>query len=85
MDLSNYLTEIYFRKRTKPERRKIKRARIKSRRGTDFKSVKPKEGYKRVKDASGRHYTHVRLKSNERISKKKVGKALGKQARRLKK
>ena len=83
MDLSNYLTELYFRKRTKPERRAVGRAKKKAHRGTNWKMSKPKAGYKRVK--VGRRYVRVRLKSNERIAKKKVGKALGKQASRLRK
>ena len=85
MELTDYLTEIFFRKRTKSERKKVKRKLKIRRRGTDFKLVKPKKGYKRTLDPSGRHYSRERLSAKERLNKKRIGRALGKNAARLKK
>lgn len=83
MDLKVCLTEIFFRKRTKSEKRLVKKAKRIRHRGTDWKNIKPKKGYKRVR--VGRHYVRVKLHPSERMTKKRVGRALGKNARRLKK
>lgn len=66
--------------RTQKRRRKIKRKR--AQRGTNWKSKKPRKGFKRVK--SGKTYKYKRLTPNERKVKRKIGRKLGQASRRLK-
>ncbi len=68
--------EIYFKKRTSSEKRKVKRDRRRAHKGTNWKQVTPKAGMKRIKIASNR-YVKVRLSPIELTSKKNVGRSLG--------
>lgn len=59
-------------KLTKPVKRKIKKTRKKAHRGTNWKTLKPRTGFKRVKLPGSKTYVLVRLKQKERYSKKKL-------------
>lgn len=79
------LLEVTFHKRTPYERRMIKRAARRARRGTNWKVLNKgvgRRGYVRRKD--GKVYSFVRLSEQQRYSKKRVGRALGRESRRLK-
>lgn len=79
------LLEITFHKRTPYERRMIKRAARRARRGTNWKVLnkgKGRRGYVRRKD--GKVYSFVRLSEAQRYAKKRVGRGLGRESRRLK-
>lgn len=60
------------RKLTRPVRRKIKKARFRAHRGTNWKLLKPRKGYKRVKVPGTKRYIFVRLKQKEKFSKGKL-------------
>jgi len=72
-------SEIYFHKRSVSEKKKVKRARRRAHRNTNFKSLnqgKPKKGYKRVK-VGDKRYMFQKMSGQERIIKQRVGRALG--------
>lgn len=62
-------------KRTATVKRRVRIGRIKAQRGTNFKSLKPKKGWKR--ERVGKHYIRVRQTALERRRKKQVGKVVG--------
>ena len=74
-----YNESIVPHKRSRNERRLRKKQRRLAQRGNNFKSVKPKKGFKRVK--IGNRYVRVRMGSNERKVKKLVGRAVGRKSR----
>jgi len=74
-----YNESIVAIKQSRNQRRLRKRQRRLAQRGTNFKSVKPKKGFKRVK--IGNRYVRVRMGSNERKVKKLVGRAVGRKSR----
>lgn len=79
------LLEITFHKRTPYERRMVKRAARRARRGTNWKVLNKgqgRRGYVRRKD--GKVYSFVRLSEAERYARKRVGRSLGRESRRLK-
>ena len=59
-------------KLTKPVRRKIKKSRKRAHRGTNWKTLRPRTGFKRVKMPGTKRYVLVRLGQKERYSKKKL-------------
>lgn len=59
-------------KLTKPVRRKIKKSRKRAHRGTNWKTLKPRTGFKRLKMPGSKRYVLVRLGQKERYSKKKL-------------
>lgn len=75
----SYDESIVPHKRGRNERRLRKKQRRLAQRGTNFKSVKPKKGFKRVK--IGNRYVRVRMGANERKVKKLVGRAVGRKSR----
>jgi len=66
-------------KQTRQEKRMQKKQRRLARRGTNFKSVQPKKGFKRVK--IGNKYIRVRMTTTEKIAHKAIGRAVGKKLR----
>lgn len=81
-DVINIIDEIVMHKRTRTQRRKTKIRKKIARRGTNFKTLKAKPGFKRVK--TGSHYVLQRMSSPEKVMRKRVGKALGKKSAMLK-
>lgn len=73
-----------FHRKSAKDRRLVKKAKKRNHRGSNFKTVKAKPGWKRVK-VGEKKYVRVRMTSAERVIKKRVGKALGHAAKRLKK
>jgi len=69
-------SELVMIKRNSNEKRLHKRMLRRAHRGTNWKNVVPKAGFKRVK--VGKRYVRVRMKATERIMKKRLGKILGK-------
>jgi hypothetical protein len=68
-------SELVLIKRNSSDR-KIRRKKIKrAHKGTNWNTSVPKAGFKRVK--VGKRYVRVRMSSNERLMKKRVGKMLG--------
>ena len=65
-------------KRSKVMRRKTKKARRRAHKGTNWKLIKPRKGYKRVKLTGTKRYVFLRLKPNERVSKKRLMRTVGK-------
>lgn len=65
-------------KRMKVERIKNKRSRRRAHKGTNWKLTKPRKGFKRVKLPGTKRYIFIRLKQNERSSKKRLMRAVGK-------
>jgi len=68
-------------KRTRLARRRVRKQRFLAHRGTNWKSVKPKAGFKRVK--IGKMYIRVRMGGNEKNIRRLVGRAVGKQSARF--
>jgi len=60
---------------TRPDRIKKKKSLRKAHKGTNFKLVQPRSGFKRVK--IGDRYVLVKMSSDEKNTKKKVGHKLG--------
>jgi hypothetical protein len=65
-------------KRTRPQKIRFKKARRKAHKGTNWKLTKPRKGYKRVKLTGTKRYVFVKLKPTERVSKKRLMRAVGK-------
>jgi hypothetical protein len=65
-------------KRSKVVKRKTKRARRRAHKGTNWKIIKPRRGFKRVKLPNSKRYVLVRLKQNEKASKRRLMRAVGK-------
>lgn len=70
--------EIHFRKWSASERYKKNKRLKKGRRGTNFKQLNPKAGYKRIKMSGTNRYIRVRMTPTEKRVKKVVAKKLGK-------
>ena len=69
--------EITFRRKTRTQKiQKAKRKKIATRQAPNWKSLKPKKGYKRVK--VGNRYVRVRMSGKEKQTRKRVAKQLGK-------
>lgn len=65
-------------KRMKAQKIRTKRARRRAHKGTNWKTTKPKKGYKRVKLSGTKRYVFMRLKPTERFAKKRLMRAVGK-------
>lgn len=79
-DVFDESAPTFFKKRTATQKRMIKNQRKKAHRGTNWKTVKSKKGYKRVKIGKNK-YVRVKMSLNERRNKKRTGKFLGKNKR----
>lgn len=66
-------------KMSRNDRRIRKKKKKIARRGTNFNTVKPKKGFKRVK--VGNKYVRVRMGANERKVRKLVGRAVGRKSK----
>lgn len=76
------ILEYTFRKRTPYEKRLVKRAARRARRGTNWKVLNKgvgRPGYVRKKN--GKVYKFVRLSEAQRYIKKRIGRALGHEVR----
>jgi len=73
-----YYQEVFFRKWSPAERLHKKKASKRNRRGTNFKTLKPKKGFKRIKMAGTNQFIRVRLSTTEKRTKKVVAAKLGK-------
>ena len=70
--------EIHFRKWSASERFQKKKKLKKGKRGTNFKQVLPKKGYKRIKLTGTNGFIRVRMTPTEKRVKKIIGTKLGK-------
>ena len=69
--------ETTFTKWTSHEKRLKKKAVRRAHRGTNFKSLDPKKGYKRIKVPGSNRYVRIPLSPGERTTKKLIGGQLG--------
>jgi len=65
-------------KRMKTVKVKSKKARRRAHKGTNWKTTKPRKGYKRVKLAGTKRYIFVKLKQKEKFSKQRLMRSVGK-------
>ena len=69
--------ELYFQKWNFSEKRDKKKRTKARRRGTNFKQLKAKKGYKRIKLSGTNRYVRVPMTANEKMKRKVVGRKLG--------
>lgn len=72
-----YYTEITVHRQTASQRRAKARAKQRAHRGTNFNSLKPKKGYKRVRVGKNR-YVYKKLSMKQKSAEKRVAKAIRK-------
>jgi len=91
-EINNFWNELFypeqtikssFRKWTKGKKIKKKRALRKKHKGTNWENKKPKRGYVRVLAPGGKTYVYKRMTQTQKRVRSKVGKRMGKQARRF--
>ena len=71
---SVYYTEIVAHKQSAAVKKAKAKRKMLAHRGTNFKSLKPKKGYKRVK--IGKRYVYVKLSSKQKMAEKRVAGAI---------
>lgn len=80
MKMNEFLEDIYnefvFTRRTNYEKKLAKKARRRAHKNTNWKALKPRKGWKRVKIGAYR-YILERMPDSEKIMKKRIGKGLG--------
>ena len=82
--LEEIFNEVVMTKRTRSERKLVKKANKRAHKNTNWKNTVAKKGFKRVKLGANR-YVFKRMSSEEKISRARIGKLLGKNSKRLKK
>ncbi len=82
--LENIFNEVILHKRTSSEKRVVKKSLRRAHKNTNWRFTTAKKGFKRVKIGSNR-YVFKRMSSEEKISRARIGKLLGKNSKRLKK
>lgn len=82
--LENIFNEVVMTKRTVSEKRLVKKANKRAHKNTNWRNTVAKKGFKRVKVGKNR-YVFKRMSSEEKISRARIGKLLGKNSKRFKK
>lgn len=82
--LEEIFNEVVLRKRTKSARKLVKKAQKRAHKNTNWANTKDKKGFKRVKIGANR-YVFKRMSSEEKLSRARIGKLLGKNSKRLRK
>ena len=80
--LENIFNEVILHKRTSSEKRVVKKSLRRAHKNTNWRFTTAKKGFKRVKIGSNR-YVFKRLSGMEKITKKRIGKALGTNSKRF--
>lgn len=74
-EVTDIINEIFLTRQNRQQKKRRKRMSKIAHKGTNWKTVKPKAGFKRVK--IGRTYIRIRETSDERTMKKRIGTMLG--------
>lgn len=82
--LEEIFNEVVMTKRTASEKKLVKKANKRAHKNTNWRNTVAKKGFKRVKVGKNR-YVFKRMSSEEKISRKRIGRLLGKNSARLKK